>query len=168
MPGLCCAPGCDSSTTSRYSVYCSRHQSRLRRQGDVAQEAIRKADLKGYLKRVRQRIAKNPDNPAWGQLEARWLAVVEHAKAEVMLAEWGMWRAELNIGAAPSGVSSGGQRIRERTQKRILRQRPISKRRSRARNVPHGCLSVTPLPTTKLPAAHQSRRPIRSSRSFRS
>jgi hypothetical protein len=80
MPGLCRAPGCDSPTTSRYSVYCSRHQSRLRRQGDVAQEAISKAELKGYLKRVRQRIEKNPDNPAWGQLEARWLAVVEHAK----------------------------------------------------------------------------------------
>jgi hypothetical protein len=80
MPGLCRAPGCDSPTTSRYSVHCSRHQSRLRRQGDVAQEAISKADLKGYLKRVRQRIEKNPDSPAWGQLESRWLAVVEHAK----------------------------------------------------------------------------------------
>jgi hypothetical protein len=83
MPGLCRAPGCDSPTTSRFSVYCSRHQSRLRRQGDVAQEAISKAELKSYLKRVRQRIAKNPDNPAWGQLEARWLSVVEHAKGIV-------------------------------------------------------------------------------------
>src|ERR1700729_3087393 len=79
MPGLCRAPGCDSPTTSRYSVYCSRHQSRLRRQGDVVQEAISKADLKTYLKRVKQRIEKNPDSPAWGQLEGRWLAVVEHA-----------------------------------------------------------------------------------------
>ena len=83
MPGLCRAPGCDSPTTSHYSVYCSRHQSRLRRQGDVAQEAISNADLKGYRNLVRQRIAKNPDNPAWGQLEARWLAVVEHAKGVV-------------------------------------------------------------------------------------
>jgi hypothetical protein len=83
MPRLCRAPGCDSPTTSHYSIYCSRHQSRLRRQGDVAQEAISKAELKTYLKRVRQRIAKNPDNPAWGQLEARWLFVVEHAKGIV-------------------------------------------------------------------------------------
>ena len=83
MSGLCRAPGCDSPTTSRYSVHCSRHQSRLRRQGDVAQEAISKTDLKSYLKRVRQRIEKNPDSPAWGQLEARWLAVVEHAKGVV-------------------------------------------------------------------------------------
>ena len=45
----------------------------------MAQEAISKAELKIYLKRVRQRIAKNPDSPASGQLEARWLAVVEHA-----------------------------------------------------------------------------------------
>lgn len=83
MSGLCRAPGCDSRATSRYSVYCSRHQSRLRRQGDVAQEAISKAELKTYLMRVRQRIAKNPDSPTWGQLEARWLAVVEHAKGIV-------------------------------------------------------------------------------------
>jgi hypothetical protein len=83
MPGLCRAPGCDSPTTSHYSVYCSRHQSRLRRQGDVAQKAISKAELKTYLKWVRQRISKNPDSPAWGQLEARWLAIVEHAKGIV-------------------------------------------------------------------------------------
>jgi hypothetical protein len=37
----------------------------------VAQEAISKAELKTYLKRVKQRIAKNPESPAWGQLEAR-------------------------------------------------------------------------------------------------
>ena len=83
MPRLCRAPGCDSPTTSRYSVYCSRHQSRLRRQGDVAQEAISKADLKTYLKRVRQRIAKNPDSAAWGQLEARWMAIVERARGVI-------------------------------------------------------------------------------------
>jgi hypothetical protein len=83
MPGLCRAPGCGSPTTSRYSIYCSRHQSRLRRQGDVAQQAISKAELNTYLKRVRQRIAKNPDSPAWGQLETRWLSVVEHANGMV-------------------------------------------------------------------------------------
>ena len=49
----------------------------------MAQEAISKAELKSYLKRVRQRIEKNPDSPAWAQLEARWLAVVEHAKGVV-------------------------------------------------------------------------------------
>jgi hypothetical protein len=80
MPGLCRAPGCDSPTTSRYSVYCSRHQSRLRRQVDVAQEAITAADLKEYLKLVRARIEKNRESPAWAQLEARWVALVEHAK----------------------------------------------------------------------------------------
>jgi integrase len=42
-----------------------------------------KAELKIYLKRVRERIAKNPNSPAWGQLEARWPAVVEHAKGLV-------------------------------------------------------------------------------------
>ena len=76
-------PGCDSPTTSRYSVYCSRHQSRLRRQGDVTQEAISKAGLNTYLKWVRERVAKNPESPAWGRLEARWRVVVEHAKGIV-------------------------------------------------------------------------------------
>jgi hypothetical protein len=98
MSGLCRAPGCDSPTTSRYSVHCSRHQSRLRRQGDVAQEAISKADLKGYLKRVRQRIEKNPDSPAWRQLESRWLAVVEHAKG---------------VGAAFRAGKAGAQYVRK-------------------------------------------------------
>lgn len=103
MPGLCRAPGCDSSTTSRYSVYCSRHQSRLRRQGDVAQEAISKAELETYLKRVRQRITKNPDSPAWGQLEARWLAVVEHAKGVLAAEKVGRAGVRHARGAARGG-----------------------------------------------------------------
>ena len=49
----------------------------------MAQKAISKAELKTYLKRVRERIAKNPDSPAWGQLEARWQSVVEHANGVV-------------------------------------------------------------------------------------
>jgi hypothetical protein len=49
----------------------------------VAQVAITKTDLNGYLKRVRRRIEKNPDSAAWGQLESRWTAVVEHAKGVV-------------------------------------------------------------------------------------
>ena len=92
MPGPCRTPGCDSPTTSRYSVYCSRHQSRLRRQGDVTQEAISKAELKTYLKRVRQRIAKNPDSPAWGpslrptgRLRLNVIGSVAQFEREVML-----------------------------------------------------------------------------------
>ena len=49
----------------------------------MAQDAVRKADLNDYLKLVKQRIAKNPDSAAWTQLEDRWLAIVEHAKAVV-------------------------------------------------------------------------------------
>jgi hypothetical protein len=49
----------------------------------VDQKAISKAELNTYLKRVRQRIAKNPDSPAWGRLDARWLAVVERANGMV-------------------------------------------------------------------------------------
>ena len=49
----------------------------------MAQAAISKAELQTYLKRVKQRVAMNPDSPAWGQLETRWLAVVEHANGVV-------------------------------------------------------------------------------------
>ena len=32
---------------------------------------------------VRRRIAKNADNPAWKTIEGNWLALVEHARAEL-------------------------------------------------------------------------------------
>lgn len=49
----------------------------------MVQEAISKADLNAYLKLVRKRVEKNPESPAWSQLENRWLAVVGHAKVVV-------------------------------------------------------------------------------------
>jgi hypothetical protein len=80
MTRTCRASGCTNSTSSRYSAYCSAHKARLRRHGAVDQEAVTKADLKPYLKLVRVRIEKNTDSPLWGRLEARWGALVEHAR----------------------------------------------------------------------------------------
>lgn len=75
----CRAPGCGARTT-RYGVYCTTHKSRSRRHGHPEQRAITKADLKPYLKLVRKRIDNNADSPLWGQCEARWKAVVDHAQ----------------------------------------------------------------------------------------
>jgi hypothetical protein len=69
----------------------------------VAQEAISKAELKTYLKRVRLRIEKNPDSPAWEQLEARWLAVVEHAKGVLAAEKVGRVGVRHERGAAQGG-----------------------------------------------------------------
>src|SRR4051812_48115314 len=80
MPRICRAPGCAAETSSRYSPFCQRHRARLRRHGSVDQRAVTKADLKGYLKRVRARIEKNPDSPAWSALEGRWEALQQHAR----------------------------------------------------------------------------------------
>jgi hypothetical protein len=44
---------------------------------------VTKAQLKPYLDTVRRRIAKNADNPAWKTMEGNWLALVEHARAEL-------------------------------------------------------------------------------------
>src|SRR5215203_1423553 len=79
MTGPCIAPGCGATVTSRYSRHCQRHRTRLRRHGAVDQQGVTAADLKPYVKRINARFERNRDNPAWGQLEARWFAVVDHA-----------------------------------------------------------------------------------------
>src|SRR5829696_6033366 len=83
MTRICRAPGCGARTTSRFSVYCSTHKSRLRRHGAVDQKAITKADLRLYLKLVRARIEKNRESPLWAHLEARWAALADHARGRV-------------------------------------------------------------------------------------
>jgi hypothetical protein len=52
----------------------------LRRHGAVDQKAITKAQLKPYLKLVKKRMEKNPENVAWVTLDSRWRAVVDHAQ----------------------------------------------------------------------------------------
>jgi len=81
MNRICRVPGCGAETASRYSPYCRSHKTRLRRHGAVDQEGVTAADLKPYLVRVRNRIEKNHESPAWGQLDSRWLSVVDHARS---------------------------------------------------------------------------------------
>lgn len=77
----CHAPGCGEPTSSKFSHHCQTHKARLRRHGAVDQEGVTKAHLKPYDRIVRERIAANAANPAWGKLEARWEALDVHAKA---------------------------------------------------------------------------------------
>ncbi|MBZ9684642.1 MULTISPECIES: hypothetical protein [unclassified Mesorhizobium] len=76
----CRAAHCGAPTSSRFSPHCRRHKSRLRRQGDVEQTAIRQSELALYVSLVRERIAKNAHNPLWGHLDARWAALATSAK----------------------------------------------------------------------------------------
>jgi hypothetical protein len=46
----------------------------------VNQKAVTKAQLKPYLKLVKKRISKNPENIAWVTLDERWRALVGHAE----------------------------------------------------------------------------------------
>jgi hypothetical protein len=108
MHPTCRAPGCQAPISSRFSIFCSRHQSRLRRQGDVAQEAITKADLKTYVGQVRNRIAKNPDNPAWASLDDRWRTVVGHAEGILAAARRGVAGASYQRTAAHEVVKLNG------------------------------------------------------------
>lgn len=89
MTKTCRVPGCSAEAASRYTPLCANHKARLRRHGAVTQRGITARDLNGPLKRVRARIAKNAESPAWGQLEGRWRAVVEHAREVIARFESG-------------------------------------------------------------------------------
>lgn len=83
MTPICRVPGCGAEAASRYSHYCRNHRARLRRHGAVDQEGVTATDLAPYLAKVRARIEKNRESSAWGQLQGRWLAVVDHARSVV-------------------------------------------------------------------------------------
>ena len=53
---------------SLYVVYCPIHKGRLRRYGDVTQDAVTNADLRAYQERVRRRVESNRDRPVWTHL----------------------------------------------------------------------------------------------------
>ena len=95
MTKPCRAPHCQRPSASGFSVYCDHHKARLRRHGAVDQDAITAAMLKPYVRRVKARIEKNRDNPAWAQLDRRWLDVVDHARR--ILGQFEAGRAGLTV-----------------------------------------------------------------------
>ena len=68
---------------SGFSHYCRNHRARLRRHGAIDQTGITATDLRPYVERVRQRIEKNAASPLWPQLDARWLALADHASGVI-------------------------------------------------------------------------------------
>ncbi|SDH69440.1 hypothetical protein [Roseospirillum parvum] len=78
----CRVPGCTAPVT-RWGSLCSTHKSRQRRHGHPQQTGVTKAELVPFVALVRQRKSRNPDSPLWGQIEARWAALVEHCRGVV-------------------------------------------------------------------------------------
>lgn len=88
MANICRAPGCTAHTTS-YGHYCPTHKSTLRRHGHPEQRAVTKAELKPFVRAVRRRIEKNAESAVWSHCEARWQAILDHARGIMAEAERG-------------------------------------------------------------------------------
>jgi hypothetical protein len=71
--------GCSRPAASAFAAFCGPHRTALRRHGAPDQKAVTKARLAPYLRIVKARIARNPDNVAWVTLDERWRALVDHA-----------------------------------------------------------------------------------------
>ena len=80
MNRTCRVRGCWSPAASRYAAYCPPHRTALRRHGAVDQKAVTKAQLKPYLKLVKDRITRNSESIAWVTLDERWRSLVGHAE----------------------------------------------------------------------------------------
>lgn len=78
----CRVAGCRAETASQFSPHCRHHKSKLRRQGDTEQTAIRIGELRPFIARVRERIAKNQDNPLWPLLDDVWATIVADARKD--------------------------------------------------------------------------------------
>jgi hypothetical protein len=82
MNHACRVPLCGAATSSRYSPYCRRHKSTLRRHGGTGQTAVSKAELAPYLASVRRRISRNSNSPLWDLLDGAWSATVAAAHSD--------------------------------------------------------------------------------------
>lgn len=89
MTRTCRAPGCGEPASTRFSLYCRAHKTRLRRHGAIDQEGVTEAALGPYRRLVRARVKRNETSPLWAQLEDRWATVVNHAKGIVAAHERG-------------------------------------------------------------------------------
>jgi hypothetical protein len=76
-----CAVRVCRGQTSGYSTFCVAHQKTQRRHGHPEQKGVTVFELKPFKERVQARRAKNPANPTWTLLEARWQALTAHAEA---------------------------------------------------------------------------------------
>lgn len=109
MISTCAASGCGRSPASQFSRYCAAHKSALRRHGDADQRGVTKAELKPFRAIVEDRIARNPANPAWAKLEARWKALETAAAGVVAAYEHGRPSVSWDVAAAREVVRLYGQ-----------------------------------------------------------
>jgi len=84
-----CAVAVCGQATSGYSTHCEAHKRTLRRHGHAEQTGVTVHELASHRKRVEARRAKNPRNPTWALLEARWDALTAHAEATLRAYESG-------------------------------------------------------------------------------
>jgi hypothetical protein len=70
-----------SERTSGFSKLCEAHKRTQRRHGHAEQAGVTAHELKPFRERVTARRVKNPGNPTWALLEARWEALTGHAEA---------------------------------------------------------------------------------------
>ena len=82
MAVSCRITGC-RGRASRFGRLCNAHKSRDRRHGDAGQHGVTAVHLKPYLKVARSRIKKNAQSRLWGQLEARWDALVGYCRDQL-------------------------------------------------------------------------------------
>ncbi len=75
-----CAVAVCGQATSGYSTMCEAHKRTLRRHGHAEQTGVTVHEIAPHRKRVEARRARNPGNPTWALLEARWEALTSHAE----------------------------------------------------------------------------------------
>ena len=82
MSRTCTVMRCTKPATG-YSTHCDLHKRTLRRHGHPEQQGVTVVELKPYRDRIAARRAKNPSNPTWALLAARWEALTAHAAARL-------------------------------------------------------------------------------------
>jgi hypothetical protein len=80
---LCRTTGCNRMAASGYAVFCDLHKRRMRRHGDPRQQAITVHELRPYRLRVRAKVEKNSNSPAWNILSERWNNLVKIARSQL-------------------------------------------------------------------------------------
>ncbi len=78
-----CSVAICGQVTSGFSKHCGTHKRVLRRHGHPEQQGVTVYELAPFTKAVEARRAKNPTNPTWQLLQARWEALTGHAQATV-------------------------------------------------------------------------------------
>lgn len=81
--GRACSVNRCGKQTSGFSTLCELHKRTLRRHGHPEQKGVTVFELKPFRDRIGARRAKNPTNPTWALLEARWEALTAHAAARL-------------------------------------------------------------------------------------